>query len=237
MRRYDCVMLRDELGLLEARMSHLDELVDVFVVVQGDRIFGTGEPRAYSALDARFEPWADRIRTLNVSIPAHLDAWGRERFLRDSMALALSDAAPTDVVILGDVDEFPTVQQVTVSHRGPLACQPRHMVFAPNLEHPTRHRGTIITPRAAIDSMSALRDRRNTLPVADGGFHFSWMPNNDGYRAKLAATSHTEFARENIDEYVARRQHLDGGLLCLVDVDETWPMWFRDGRCPESWWA
>ncbi len=91
------------------------------------------------------------------------------------------------------------------------------------------------------NSLAAVRDARGSFPaIEDGGWHLSWMGGHEAHLAKLAAHCHLE---QDIPETLER---ITGGLayregwhigtkLIAADVDETWPRYVRERRCPDSW--
>lgn len=235
----DAFMLRDELDLLEARLVEYGDLVDLFVVVEGEVQFGDGRPKPLHFLRERrrFARWADRIAHVVVRAEEFPDgdAWARERYQRNRLAAGFADVADDVTVMVGDVDEFPARAHVAAGTRGAVLM--RHMVYAPNLEHPTMEVGTVIATAGEARFPQALRDRRPELPVLHGGFHFSWHPGAEPIAAKVAATAHTEFAHVPADDGKAnRRSHWDHQPLAVVDLDDTWPAWMLT-LCPEWWLA
>lgn len=235
----DAFMLRDELHLLEARLVEYGDLVDRFVIVEGELQFGDGSPKRlwFDEHRDRFAEWHDRIVHVAVRADEYPDGdgWARERYQRHQITRGL-DGVPADAtVMIGDVDEFPDRSHVANGARG--ACLTRHMVYAPNLEHPIRWATTAIVDAADAADPQRVRDTRHGMPLLAGGFHFSWHPGCEPISAKVAASSHVEYAHLAADDAkAARRTHWDGTRLEVVDIDHTWPRWFRES-CPEGWLA
>jgi len=92
-------------------------------------------------------------------------------------------------------------------------------------------------------SLAAIRDRRDLYPVIeDGGWHFSWTGGPEAAKRKLeTATCHTELIGTPEGDLIADgtryRTSEDGGGLPVVaaEVDDTWPEWIRERKCPPSW--
>lgn len=235
----DAFMLRDELHLLEARLVEYGDLVDRFVIVEGELQFGDGSPKRlwFDEHRDRFAEWHDRIVHVAVRADEYPDGdgWARERYQRHQITRGL-DGVPADaMVMIGDVDEFPDRSHVANGARG--ACLTRHMVYAPNLEHPIRWATTAIVDAADAADPQQVRDTRHGMALLAGGFHFSWHPACEPISAKVAASSHVEYAHLAADDAkAARRTHWDGTRLEVVDIDHTWPRWFRES-CPEGWLA
>lgn len=110
---YDCVMLFNELDMLETRMHILDPVVDNFVVCEAGQTH-SGQPKPYylqRAIDhsARFNPFLDKliyVKVDDLTGPGR-NAWEREYFQRSCIARGLVDARPDDLVIVADCDEIP----------------------------------------------------------------------------------------------------------------------------------
>lgn len=233
----DAVMVRDELDLLEARLVEYEPFVDVFVVVEGDRQFGNGAEKPYLVSEHfdRFAQWAHKLEVIRHRVTAS-SPWEREHQQRRALSAFVAECAAGDVILWGDVDEFWPVDVLATDTQERRAVMNRHMVFAPNLEHPTPERGTVIAKASDMGRPDQARSGRNANRTVPGGFHFSWMPTD--LAAKAASTAHVEAAHHDFE--LARRLQVapwDGERLTLVDVDDTWPIWFRDGSCPAWWWA
>ena len=85
-----------------------------------------------------------------------------------------------------------------------------------------------------------MRDTRSSLQaVSAGGFHLNWLGGPQAQREKLAASCHAgELPRDLIESgrcYAEGIDYTGDGRLTPVDVDETWPRYIRERRCPESW--
>lgn len=233
----DAVMVRDELDLLEARMVEYDAFVDLFVVVEGDRQFGDGALKPYHVSDNldRFDRWRHKLEIVQHKVTS-ASSWEREHEQRRSLSVIAGQCDADDLIVWGDVDEF---WPVAVLGRGvdpPWVTVNRHMVFAPNLEHPHQEWGSVCVRASDMDRPDQVRTVRNHHRRVAGGFHFSWMPTDLSLKAK--STAHTETAHYDYEQ--ARRERVtpwDGQRLTVVDVDDSWPLWFRDGSCPAGWWV
>lgn len=234
----DAVMVRDELDLLEARLIEFDDVVDRWVIVEGECRFGDGarKPLWFAEHRERFAAWADRIVHLVVTADEFPDdPWGREDVQRQRLFDGFADVPPSATVLVGDVDEFPARELVRPGVAGTFAM--RHMVYAPNLEHPQPWAGTVAGDASSMSEPHRVRrDRRSGALF--GGFHFSWHPGEEPIAAKVKASAHTEYASLPAEDGKAqRRTHWDSVPLQVVEVDGSWPRWFRDGSCPDWWWA
>jgi beta-1,4-mannosyl-glycoprotein beta-1,4-N-acetylglucosaminyltransferase len=211
---WDCFFFNDELDLLEARLRELGEHVDRFVIVEGDRTFvGTPKPLVYDQSRDRFAEWRDKI----VHIVARLDehaawAWDRENQQRAALAAYLeAEAAPDDVIMLGDVDEFPDRDAFGYlrDHAGPpVRLRLHHAVYFLNwiLPNPWSNSTLVFRPTQFRDPMVRLQlgdshrewEGYRELQLEDAGVHASFLGGADAIRRKLTAYSHQEFNEPRI---------------------------------------
>lgn len=118
--------------------------------------------------------------------------------------------------------------------------------------------------RLGSSPFQALRNRRNipadplaTLPdgwaagwpmpgrstvMRDAGWHLSWLGDAGQVRHKLESFCHPEVA-DRLDgairdgnRYHREGRHVDGLALAPVDVDDTWPRYIVERKCPDTWW-
>jgi Glycosyltransferase family 17 len=256
-RIYDTVLYNGEADVLECRLTELDDQpVYRFVIVEAN-VDHRGHPKPLHYLEQkeRFAPWADRIVHVvaDVGDPAPEDstwnqpAWEREHRQREAAWQALDDADQGDTVLHGDVDEIPAL--VRVADSGPFCYDQRMFYFAVDWEAPSWH-GTVGTQVRWINSFANMRQSRTNTPVLGHGWHLSWLGGPEGIQAKLDATPHTEPSFEQfIRDGLANRTLYEKGEcwgwsdlvvdhvqpLTPVDVDETWPAWVSERKCPENW--
>ena len=102
MRRIDAFPYAGEADMLECRLTELGDLIDAFVIVEGDVTHGGCTPKPYHYLEQRdrFAAWADQIVYVQATdLPTEPgDAWGR-----DGSHLTLineGSAAPSPLVVL-----------------------------------------------------------------------------------------------------------------------------------------
>ena len=111
---YDCFTFFNELDLLEIRLNVLKDVVDKFILVEATRTF-TNRPKelVFEKNRNRFLGFADRIIHVIVDdFPPFKSAWHYESHQRNAISRGLVDAKPTDMVLLGDIDEIPRPELV-----------------------------------------------------------------------------------------------------------------------------
>lgn len=108
-RVFDCSIYNGELNVLEIRLHELDDVVDVFVIVESNLTF-SGLPKKilFDAAHESIAPFRHKVRHIIVDdMPETNDPWVRETWQRNAMTRGLSDAHENDLVIMSDVDEIP----------------------------------------------------------------------------------------------------------------------------------
>lgn len=245
------IMFRDEMDMLRFRLEATQDWDAITVIVESPTTHrGVPKPLWYQENAAQFAPWADRVRHVVTDLP---DAapWGREHAQRDAAWPVIRDgAANGDTVIIGDCDEIPS--PALMGWVGPgavVSARMRTFLFAVDWEVPAEFLPpTCVAAKAGWLRMmgaglAAVRDQRGKWPVLDdGGWHFSWIGGPERQREKLeTSTCHTELLGTVEGDLIASgerwRTSQDGGGLPVVpvDVDETWPAFVRERRCPEAW--
>lgn len=251
---WDTMIFGGEADVLECRLRELENVPSLHHVIVEAGVTHRGDPKPlwFEKYKDRFAPWGDRITYVRVpadalpSVQENPSPWSREDALREYCHAGLNEAEPDDIVLHGDVDEFPAPGALTALSSGkelpfPVVFQMRLCMYAADWLHPLPWHGTIRTRVRAAGSFAELRRMRNGLPtVMDGGSHLSWMGGTQVHAAKIDTTCHTEMTEATKEalrsgEWLREGQHSDGHKLEPVDVDETWPRWVFERGCPSSW--
>lgn len=247
MKIYDVFIFNDELDLLECRLRELDTSpIYRHVIIEGDCTFqGERKPLYYADHQERFAPWRDRItHVVATGLRSIPDPWQREHAQREWASRGLQDTGNQDVLIMGDVDEIPTVEACALPPpAGGWVMRQRLHLFAVDWLHPDPWNGTIIIPVQDVQGFRKLRGLRNTLPAHSGGWHFSWLGGPDAIRVKVRQFSHSEYINPVWEPGVAEDAYLHGKLPGIwqlpdctpVTVDGTWPQWIYQRHCPPDW--
>lgn len=249
---WDTFLFRDELDMLEFRLTHLQGEEDVRHVLVEAPVTHRGlvKPLYYELKkEHRFARWADRVtHVVCRHLPTEAecsDPWVREHLQRECLRQAvLEQAVPGDLVLLADVDEIPDVGVVRTAPPGqPCVLRQRIFAFAVDWEFPHTEYTSVVVPRGMLagSPLYRLRDQRGLYPQLGGaGWHFSWLGGNAAISAKAAAHCHREddeALRNGVSSGALYRDGVGiwGFNLEPRDVDETWPDYIRQRRCPDSW--
>ena len=248
-RIYDCVMLNDELDVLEMRLNELREKVWAHVIVEAP-VTHRGDPKPlYYAGDARrFRPFSERIvHIVAEGLGGAMEPWPREHAQRDQARKAFAwTAHPDDLILIADVDELPS--DAALAWRGETAAALRQRIFhsAVDWEYPQPQLTSVIARwrHVARRTLGEVRDSRNVLPVVENaGWHFAWIGDQRRREEKLArATCHLEMGAGEWEAirsgatYERGEHYAADSRVRAVDVDETWPAWIRERKCPADWY-
>ncbi len=243
---YDCFIFFNELDLLEVRLHELDPVVDRFVLVEANRTFQNGEkPYYFEENKKRFEKFLHKIIHIKLSrypvfIPVinPFTPWKLETFQRNSIRLGLKQCAPSDIVLISDVDEIPRASLIADFKRDGLSeiCGVRMDMFmyffnnklifdgGSGMDREQSKQGIwhgmVALPfrllrkspnRLRKEVMRTVRRGAKYRIVTNGGWHFSYMGGIDKIIQKLESYSHAEY---NLDKYKNRSEiehHIHNG--------------------------
>jgi Glycosyltransferase family 17 len=253
---WDCFFFNDELDLLEARLLELSNFVDRFVLVEGDRTFsGAPKPLVFEENRERFDRWASKIVHLVARIDPTLTwEWDRENQQRAAMATYLAQAAPDDLILLGDVDEFPDRDSFEYlrSHRGPpLRLRLHHAVYFANWLLPRGWSNSTLAfrpdqlhepmVRVQLGDFHREWDGYQEFQLDDAGLHASFLGGAQSVRRKLDAYSHQEYndgrftGAPHLERCLEYGIHFQGReVVRRLQRQELGPMLRRMSERPES---
>jgi hypothetical protein len=225
-----------ELDLLEGRLNTVDS--DLWVIVEADKTF-TGTPKPYTLAEnwERFAPFHDRIKYVQVVMP-DLDPWGCDFWQRDQVGAVLEtlNLAEDDLVGLFDVDEWPDrwVENLCAWNMPKYHMGLRwfHKMELTGVMGRWEHfRG---------QSVNSMRWSRNTLPIVEGGWHFTSMGDLEYLISKVRGFAHTELVSDHLDEQLAHcwthGHDLADDWFTQLDDLSTLPKWAQDGKFPKDWY-
>jgi beta-1,4-mannosyl-glycoprotein beta-1,4-N-acetylglucosaminyltransferase len=236
MKIFDCFTFFNELDLLELRMRFLDPYVDYFVIAESNLTHsGLPKPYHFQQNSDRFKPWKHKIIYIPIEqtreglifeeqkkYNPESASWKLEYEQRNALLQATSLMSESDLVMLGDLDEIPSVWGIkkALQMSKPVAFSLLFHVHYLNCQHSKDLRwwkGTIIATAKQFKEITpqGLRDKRDVYPsLPDAGWHFSFMGGVEKIQQKLLAFAHTEFSNEDF----ADRQHVEEAVLNGKDV-------------------
>lgn len=232
---FDCFTFSDELDLLEFRLRHMWDLVDAFVICEAPLTFA-GNPKKmwFSQNSGRFAWAMSKIRhvvcdTLVPNVKPS-ERWHNETRQRNYIFLGISDAKEGDTIILGDIDEFPSIDAVemAIESKQNCVCLMRpHCYYLDRSTDAFAWHGTSIVPYKHGLNAQDIRQQRTSgkyISLPSSGWHFSYTGGIEGIQRKLSSFSHSEFDTPEFQDsarlwrdITEDRIFLDGISLSPVD--------------------
>tara|TARA_X000001036_G_scaffold346271_1_gene326196 strand:+ start:49 stop:864 length:816 start_codon:yes stop_codon:yes gene_type:complete len=112
MKIFDCFSYLDEDLLLELRLNILDEYVDYFVIVEGNKTWQNNSKKLRFDIN-KFDKFKKKIIYIPVTdMPDGDNPWARENFQRNCISKGLVNADEDDLIIISDLDEIPNMEQI-----------------------------------------------------------------------------------------------------------------------------
>ena len=256
----DTFPFNEEFDILQCRLEEMYDAIDFAVIVEAD-VDHQDHPKPYHLTEnmGRFDRWADKMIVVRATgLPTKEDdgdPWARELAQREYVLDGLKEIdarvglSMDDIVLHGDADEICRklhTRNVRPRH-GLVSFEQRLHCFAVDWLHPEPWGGTVAGTMRHVMQLGELpfqkmRNTRNsnTDILPDSGWHLSWLGGQEAAMRKLGAFCHPEIAERTLqglttDLYLREGYHVDGRRMTAVDVNEEWPAFIREHRCPPVW--
>jgi len=132
---YDCLSYWDEDLLLDLRLNVLDNFVDYFVIVEGNKTW-QNNPKKLRFNIKKFDKFEKKIIYIPVEdMPDGDDPYKRENFQRNCISRGINNAKDNDLIIISDLDEIPNpklINNFKISMRYAVFKQ-KHFYYKINL--------------------------------------------------------------------------------------------------------
>lgn len=244
---YDCFMFNDELDVLDVRLDELDEVVDVFVIVESELTHsGKPKPLHFAENKERYKKYAHKIRYYVFNdMPETDNAWHRESNQRDACIKGLYDAQDYDIIISGDADEIPRKGLIEEYKNksydnlvGVVGVETKYYFYFLNCER--QDKGTThlrLLPYHILKNRTFCYFRYKEYPIIEnGGWHFSFIGDVKQIQKKFDSYAHQEY---NTDYYTNTERLtkminngediLEKGMTFnFVSIDEKFPKYIQN---------
>ncbi|NGX31395.1 MAG: hypothetical protein K940chlam8_00763 [Chlamydiae bacterium] len=218
---YDCFPFFNEVEQLKIRLSELDDVVDVFVLVEATKTFqGKDKELLFEKNKQEFKPFLKKIVHVVVEdMPEGKNHWVRDYHQRNSIMRGLKDAKENDLILIGDVDEIPknaVIAQIKktgkMGERYVLGNRyfwgylnkwaqkiPRFRKWDKTNPEVPEWPGTIVVffkdlKQHSPEALRGIRKRDPSYKVIwNAGWHFSWQGGVDRIITKVESYAHTEY--------------------------------------------
>ena len=163
---HDCIILFNELDLLELRLNTLNEVVDHFVIAEAECSHqNKPKPLYFQENRERFKKFEDKITYIVVPAEEFTDdSWANERHQTESTFKGIESADPKDTILLGFLDEIPDPKDVKEYHsseRGLVSNRQKFYIYYLNTRFMHQH-GT--TPSLEMQKMLLLKSKIMDTP-------------------------------------------------------------------------
>jgi|TARA_R100000084_G_scaffold70829_1_gene31436 beta-1,4-mannosyl-glycoprotein beta-1,4-N-acetylglucosaminyltransferase len=240
MQVFDCFIFNNEVDLLELRLNILDDVVDKFVIVEGNSTFsGNKKESNFLKNKERFEKWSDKIIYEFADIPNLERSWDREIFSRN-YALTLPIFNDDDIIISSDLDEIPNPEAIEmvsewITDKTHYTLQMNFYMYYLNNYMTDRWYGSRVATykylkNKTLDELRETTEDQSKItgPIIEGGgWHFSYCGGEDMIKQKIGSFSHTEHNNEqtlsSVSDNVKNNVDLFGRnvYFTVVDLDES----------------
>ena len=135
MKIYDCFSYWDEDLLLDLRLNVLNEHVDHFVIVEGNKTW-QNNPKKLKFDINKFQKFKDKIIYIPVEdMPDGDNPYLRENFQRNCILRGIKKAEEEDVIMISDLDEIPNPKKLKKKKKKQryAAFKQKHFYYKLNL--------------------------------------------------------------------------------------------------------
>lgn len=251
---YDCFTFYNEFDLLDLRIAEMYDHVDYMVLVEADHTF-QNEPKHFNFKHRMKEyEHLDKLIYIGVEdMPLSPDPWTNERHQRDSIMLALDEAADDDLIIISDIDEILRPSTIAELRQGTSQIYGFRLPlfnFKYNYMLVTQDCYSVwngAIKKGLLESPEDFRRQRHTLNtlgwqysdsavsiIEHAGWHFTYLGGDDFARNKIRSFAHADDNRPevlnqiNVEESIkqGRGIKLDNGdyLFKPVKLDDYLPV-------------
>jgi len=238
MKIFDCFSYLDEDLLLELRLNILDEYVDYFVIVEGNKTWQNNSKKLRFDIN-KFDKFKKKIIYIPITDMSDGDnPWVRENFQRNCISRGLVNANEDDLIIISDLDEIPNMEQIWKfnSNMRYAVFKQKHFYYKINLQsqkNPFWY-GSKICVKKYLKSPQWLRNlkfkkrpfwridkhRLNNI-LESGGWHFCNLKSAEEllYKYKnLCETNDPHVFKEKIEEKYLNLNEIEKNITLGKDI-------------------
>jgi beta-1,4-mannosyl-glycoprotein beta-1,4-N-acetylglucosaminyltransferase len=232
---YDCIIFFNELDLLEVRLNELKDVVDKFVIVEASFTHSSNpKPFYFEENKDRFSKFLDQIIHVKIEELPYFPPQPRRRntihnrhevehYHRNYTWYGLVDCNDNDIIIIGDVDEIPTINSISeakdilsINSDSVICFRQRHFNYFFNGTcikdgHISPWYGQVATTYENLKKVgtdNVMDDNncspmvlrmgkegrlKNSVTIDNAGWHFSYLGGIDEIIKKVGSYSHEEF--------------------------------------------
>ena len=279
MKIFDCFTFFNEFEILEIRLATLNDFVDYFVLVEMDKTHsGEKKPFYFEENKLKYSKYLDKIIYIKITDSPNVNPlftqkgklaekvykneifrkitqafgmarWKLERFQREQIKRALTNAKDEDIIMISDLDEIPNPKKFnemkTKLKEGTkrVGFEHNHYLYYLNGLTNINWLGTKVcyfkTLKEEFEySPQKIRIKRNyhifwdkdrdIFRINDGGWHFSWVGGAEKVQKKLKSYAHIEEAAKYSSNIVGINKLLNRGRFMTHNVKVTYLPTLKD---------
>jgi beta-1,4-mannosyl-glycoprotein beta-1,4-N-acetylglucosaminyltransferase len=242
---YDCFMFFNEFDVLEIRLNELDDVVDYFVLVESTKTHqGNPKPLYFEENKNRFAKFLHKVIHVVVDdMPQTQDPWVRENYQRNCIYRGIQNCKPNDIIILADVDEIPRADVIrNYNINMGLTCIETKMFYyklnylLEGIWYKLRIFPFSAITNSDIQQFRGKHDYDYKSIIPNGGWHFSFLGDNNHIKQKLESYGHIEYN----NDYVKNDANINNAInnavdvlgrnikMSVVPIDEKYPSYVRN---------
>ena len=245
----DCVTYFDEEVILKLRLNILYDHVTKFIITEGEYDH-RGNKRKLNFDITKFKEFKDKIIYIPVNdFPDLKDPWKMLQYQRDFCMKEINKYDEDTYVLVSDIDEIPNPKMIMEFVNGKSkigAFEQLFFYYKLNLLNTTQREwyGSKICKKKFIKTPEWLRAYKvkqypwwrfdkpeNVKILKNGGWHFSFLYDEEGIIKKISSFQHTEFDKKEfknkdvIKEKIAKGEDIFNRNFSFkkIDIDETFP--------------
>ena len=244
MKIYDCFSYWDEDLLLEVRLNILNNHVDYFVIVEGNKTWQNNHKDLRFDIN-NFSKFKKKIIYVPVEdMPDGDNPYKRENFQRNCISRGISSADDKDLILISDLDEIPnpeTIYNFNIKDKF-AAFKQNHYYYKINLQsqkNPFWYGSRICVKKYLkspqwlreikakkyskyrIDLMFSKKKYSDIFFVDKGGWHFTYLKNYVDLEKKLLNFAHHhEFEISGINQEDIKKMIEDRKAIYNHQVDQ-----------------
>jgi beta-1,4-mannosyl-glycoprotein beta-1,4-N-acetylglucosaminyltransferase len=225
MKIFDAFTFFNETELLKIRLELLKDVVDYHVIAESN-LTHSGKEKEY-ILESEWNSYSEyhskmiylpvvqsteglSFEKVDTYSPTN-GSWQLENQQRNALHYIKDKVKDDDYVLIGDLDELPSPEAITVLRSMPPPPFPlsMQMLFhyyymnCQNVGYDRLWNGTVVCTGKQFKEQPPqyYRDNRNAYHrFPKGGYHFSFLGGPEKIKQKIEAFAHTEFNRDDIKE-------------------------------------
>jgi len=200
----DTTLFNNEFDMLDIHLAITSHYVDRWIILEASRTF-SGIPKPYYLSERLAEynqRWSGRIETVCLPLDESQTNLVCETAMRRGFQASLSQCAPDDIVIHGDLDEvinpecWPRIQALMDQHDRAVTCGMEMYFYRLDQRAGRNWKGSVVARRRMFDTPHELykglnvkrKDRSHCVGLKEAvGWHWTWMGSDEAIRHKVVA--------------------------------------------------